>query len=145
MLEQAGSSKRDQGGINYIAGDVLALPFPDKQFQLITALGVMSHILPQGFPRFVGEIDRVATESAVVVIAQTPLPWRLFFARRSAFQPTLLDKALAALYNLLQTTMGLDERRGVYTPEVVSNEFSKHHFSVEFHIVQNLSVMIACR
>jgi SAM-dependent methyltransferase len=145
MLEQAVLENPRAGGASYVAGNVLALPLPDRQFDLVTALGLMTHILPKDFERFVREIDRVAADSAVVIIAMPPLPWRLFFARRPSFQPTAIDKALSISYNLLQAALRLDERRGVYVPAVFSEAFAKHGFLVEHLIVENLSLILASR
>jgi ubiquinone/menaquinone biosynthesis C-methylase UbiE len=145
MLEQATAAQYDSGDINYLAGNILSLPLADKRFDLIVALGVMTHILPEHFEDFVREIDRVADESAEVVIAMTPLPWRLFFARRESFEVTAADRILTASYNFVQETLGLDERRGVYCPELFRAEFGKRGYCVEHHTIKNLALVVARR
>lgn len=144
MLEQAiieaGSSQS-----HYIGGDVLALPFPDDEFDLVVSLGLITHILPKHFAAFVSEMDRVAAPSATILIAITPLPWRLFSPRRSSFEPRLVDKALINGYNLFQKSFKVSERRGVYEPATFRAEFGKHGYGVEYSISHSLTLVTASR
>lgn len=143
MLQQAAAAQGDSGSIGYVAGNIFSLPLADDTFDLIVALGVMTHILPGYFEAFLREVDRVAATSADIVIAVTPLPWRLFFARRESFEVTAADRLLTASYNFVQEALGLDERRGVYNPELFRVEFGKLGYCVEHRTIRNLVLIIA--
>lgn len=145
MLEQAIVEQGSSSSPKYVVGDIFSLPLSQGRFDLIVSLGVITHILPKDFERFVQGIDGVAGDAAEVVIGLTPLPWRLFAAGRHSFETTCVDRFLINLYNMLQKAFGMDERRGVYYPETLGEEFIKYGYAVEHHAIDDLAIFVARR
>lgn len=145
MLEEAIVEQDCSSSPKYVVGDIFSLPLLRRRFDLIVSLGVMTHILPEDFERFVQEIEGVAGDSAEVVIGLTPLPWRLFSAGKHSFETSYVDRSLINLYNMFQKALGVDERRGVYCPETVGEEFNKYGYAVEHHVIDDLALFVATR
>ena len=140
MIEQA-ISKGKGSKLEYLVGDVLSLPLAEKRYDLITSLGLQSHIPKERFSEFIYEINRVAKDSSAIIIGMTPLPWRLFAARKNTFDISFVDRWMIKIYNSMQKKMGMDERRGVYHFETFEKELSKYNYSVEL-FEKNAFVMI---
>jgi 2-polyprenyl-3-methyl-5-hydroxy-6-metoxy-1,4-benzoquinol methylase len=57
----------------YVCGDVSALPFPDDRFDVVYTAGVVEHLFPDVYKRFVEESHRVLCRGGKLVIG-TPNP-----------------------------------------------------------------------
>ncbi len=143
MITQARCNAKSSNRPIYHTGDILNLPFKDRCFDLITCLGVITHILPSEFSRFIMEINRVSSSDAMIIIGLPPLPWRMFYQKKCTFILSPLDRPLISLYNRLQVFLNLKERRGVYSPEFFKREFAKCGYLAASHRIGNLAVVAA--
>jgi 2-polyprenyl-3-methyl-5-hydroxy-6-metoxy-1,4-benzoquinol methylase len=57
------------GGCSFATGDLLALPYPDRSFDVVTAFRLLAH-LPE-WRRFIGELARVARHAVIIDFAAT--------------------------------------------------------------------------
>ncbi len=144
MLRRAPQMDRKVPEVSSVAGDIFALPFSDNRFDIVTCLGTITHILPKDFHGFVSEIDRVSKPNSDVLVAMTPLPWRLFAARKGSFSPGVIDWPMIHLYNFFQALSGMTERRGAHSVETFVDAFEPFGYTVRCHEVDSL-IMIHAR
>jgi SAM-dependent methyltransferase len=54
----------DAGRVRFVAGDLLALPFPDRSFDFVVSVRLLSHC--ERWPQLVAELCRVARRAVVI-------------------------------------------------------------------------------
>ncbi len=54
----------DQVGVTFVSGDLLALPFRDRSFEVVTAVRLVSHV--EQWPRLLDEMCRVARRTVII-------------------------------------------------------------------------------
>jgi SAM-dependent methyltransferase len=66
-------AKKTNPGARFVAGSVVALPFPDKSFDVVGCFEVLEH-LPDDLPRqALAELHRVAKRAVVLSVPHEPL------------------------------------------------------------------------
>jgi ubiquinone/menaquinone biosynthesis C-methylase UbiE len=103
---------REVGGqapdLDYVQGSFLDLPFIDRSFDLVSGLGMMSHVSVTALQAWMDNIDRVLSRPGTIRIAFSPCPWRVFAGGRSVLRASFVDRVLAALYNAFLAALRLN-------------------------------------
>lgn len=143
MLKKGLDSTSRGESIKWQQANVCNLPFESKTFDVVISCGLITHIIPNQFEKFISEMSRVVTQKGHIVISVPPLPWRRVFLQNCPLMPTILDKAIAYFYNKFHRKLGMNESRCGYDRQLVENIFLKHGMEVEFHTMGNMSLIHA--
>jgi ubiquinone/menaquinone biosynthesis C-methylase UbiE len=140
---------REVGGqapdLDYVQGSFLDLPFIDRSFDLVSGLGMMSHVSVTALQAWMDNIDRVLRRPGTIRIAFSPCPWRIFAGGRSVLRASFVDRVLAALYNAFLAALRLNEKRRIDDPGRVGEKLEQRGFCVTLSECGSLVVLGADR
>ncbi len=110
MLSHALARNRYNSNCRFIAGDFFSMPKLNENFDLVCAVGVLPHIPISKFEKWISDCKALLNPGGIIVLAISPLPWRLFLGRKSPKELSQLDILILMIYNLLAGFLRVDAK-----------------------------------
>jgi len=127
---QCGQNLRELHGqrdCEFVQSDLFALPFPDKSFDLVIAVRLISHV--EDWPRLVAEMCRVARQAVVID-----------YPAKSG-----LNALTPLLFGLKKSLEGNTRTYTSFSPAELNREFGRHHFVRKREVKQFFLPMVVHR